>query len=106
MTSRRLGLPPEGGTLREIADVARRLAQGRSQAVTSVTLTANAATTVVSHPFLSEASVVLLSPRTASAAQEVGNGTIWISAKANGGVTLTHANNATADRTFDVSWIG
>ena len=37
---------------------------------------------------------------TANAAAEVGAGTIYVSAKAQGSFTVTHANSATADRTF------
>jgi hypothetical protein len=43
---------------------------------------------------------VLLTPTTAHAATEVGNGTLYVSAVANGSFTLAHANNNQADRTF------
>jgi hypothetical protein len=45
-------------------------------------------------------SYALLSPLTVHAAAELGNGTIYVSAVANGAFTLTHANNVQADRTF------
>ena len=42
----------------------------------------------------------LLTPIAAYVATEVGNGTMYVSAVANGSFTLTHANSATTARTF------
>ncbi len=68
----------------------------------SVTLTANQATTVVSNSDVRSGSRIILFPTTANAASEIGNGTIYISAKTTGtSFTITHANNGQADRTFD-----
>jgi hypothetical protein len=50
--------------------------------------------------------VVLLSPHTAHGAAELGNGTIFVSAVANGSFTLAHANNAQNDRTFGYVCLG
>jgi hypothetical protein len=71
----------------KIVRAVRELYEGRSNAVGSVTLTANAAST-------------LLTPATAHAAAELGNGTLYVGAVANGSFTLAHANNSQADRTF------
>ena len=38
--------------------------------------------------------------KTANAAAEIGNGTMYIGAVNNGAFVVTHANNAQADRTF------
>lgn len=76
------------------------LASGRSNAFGSVTLTVSAATTTVSDKNCSAESTPILAPTTANAAAEVGNGTIYISAVANGSFTITHANSATTGRTF------
>lgn len=79
----------------------RDLFEGRSNASGSFTCTQNAATTVVTAPNCSPGSVVLFSPTTANAAAELGAGTIYVSTKSQGSFTVTHANSATAGRTFD-----
>ena len=95
-----LVLAPDEKDTRKVATAINQLAQGRSNAVGTVTLVANAASTVVTAKNCGAGSVVLLSPLTAHAAAELGNGTIYVSAVANGAFTLTHANNAQTDRTF------
>lgn len=75
------------------------LTQGRSNAHGTVTLTANAASTAVTNANCSSSSCVKITPTTANAAAEIGNGTLYIVA-ANGSFTITHANNAQVDRSF------
>jgi hypothetical protein len=84
----------------KIVRAVRELFEGRSNAVGSVTLTANATSTTVTAANCGVGSTVLLTPTSAHAAAEVGNGTIYVSAVANGSFTLTHANNSQTDRTF------
>lgn len=78
----------------------QQLAAGRSNATGTVTLTTSAATTVVANANCAAASTPILTPTTANAATEVGNGTIYVSVVANGSFTITHANSATTARTF------
>ena len=78
----------------------RDLFAGRSNAVGTVTLTASVATTTVTAINCGLGSRVFLMPTTANASAEFGNGTIRISAVANGSFTITHANNAQTDRTL------
>lgn len=80
----------------------QQLAAGRSNAVGTVTLTTGAATTVVTTlPGLcSTGSTPILTPTTANAAAEVGNGTMYISSVGLNTFTVTHANSATTGRTF------
>lgn len=78
----------------------QELAAGRSNATGTVTLTTSTATTVVVNANCAEASTPILTPTTANASAEVGNGTIYISVVANGSFTITHANSATTVRTF------
>src|SRR5262249_22812519 len=66
----------------------RELFEGRRNTTGTVTLTANAASTVVAHVNFGSASVPHLTPRTANAAAEIGNGTLFVSARANGSFTL------------------
>ena len=86
--------------LKKINLALQQLAAGRSNAVGTVTLATGASTTVVSDPNCAAGTVPLLTPASANAAAEVGNGTMYVSAVANGSFTITHANSATAGRTF------
>lgn len=97
-------LLPEEKDIRRIVQSARELVEGRHNAFGSLTLTANAALTVVSHPNCGLDSVVLLSPRSANAAAAIP--TTWVSAVDRGSFTLSHANNAQVDRTFDYTVTG
>jgi hypothetical protein len=101
-----LVLAPDEKDARRISTAINQLAQGRSNAVGTVTLAAGVATTTVAAPNCGVGSVVLLSPLTAHAAAELGNGTIWVSAVANGSFTLAHANNAQTDRSFGFVAVG
>jgi hypothetical protein len=91
---------------RKVNTAINELAKGRSNAVGTVTLTANAASTMVAAQNCGGGSVVLLSPLTAHAGAELGNGTIFVSAVGNGAFTLTHANNAQNDRSFGYVCLG
>jgi hypothetical protein len=106
MTAGFPGLPVAGGDARQVAAVVNRVAQGKLNCTGSVTLAAGAAGTVVNDPRATAASVILLMPLTANAAAELGNGTVFVSARGKGSFTLTHANNAQSDRTFDFAVIG
>lgn len=88
------------GTLQDAIDGVHNLYRGRSMAVGSVTLTVNAATTTVTDASISADAKPQLTPTTANAAAEVGNGTMYVSAVAAGSFTITHANAATTGRTF------
>src|SRR5438477_6510123 len=78
----------------------RELFEGRRNTTGSLTLTASAASTIVKHLNFGIDSVPLLVPKSANAVAEMGNGPIYVSARANGSFTLTHANNAQIDRIF------
>ena len=81
----------------------QQLAAGRSNATGTVTLTTGAATTTVTPTqtgTIAAGSTPILTPTTANAAAEVGNGTMYVSAVTNGSFTITHANSATTGRTF------
>src|SRR3954454_370421 len=85
--------------LKKIILSVQQLAAGRSNATGIITLNALSATTVVdvtknpiATTIIAAGSVPILTPMTASAAAEVGNGTMYVSAVANGSFTITHAN--------------
>lgn len=95
-----LTLNPGEPILSRVVQVVRQLMEGKSNATGVVTLTANAGSTQVTAPTCGLSSVIFLSPTTAHASAEIGNGTIYVSGVALGAFTLTHANNAQVDRTF------
>jgi hypothetical protein len=100
------GFPSLAGTNpspREIMEVVNRINGGKMNAVTTVTLTANSATTAFTSPLLTVGSFVGFTPTTANAKTE---GTPYVTAKTTGACTLNHANNAQVDRTYDVLIIG
>jgi hypothetical protein len=86
------------------------LLQGKINAVSTVTLTANVATTTMTDARISSRSFISFQPTTANAAaalatlytsgQTGGTGTV------TGSVVINHANNAQTDRTFNVLIIG
>lgn len=91
---------------RRLAVAINGIIDGRLDAYGQVTLTANAASTVVTNDRVTDFSTINLTPVTANAAAELGAGGMYVSAKAIGSFTITHANNAQTDRTFDYSWSG
>ena len=84
----------------------RDLFEGRRNTTGTVTLAVGSATTTVSHINFGKDSVPILTPLHPNAAVEVGNGTIYVSARAQGSFTITHANSATASRTFGYTFDG
>jgi hypothetical protein len=90
----------------KIVRAVRELFEGRSNAVGTFTLSANAASTTVTAANCGAGSTVLLTPTSAHAATELGNGTMYVSAVANGSFTVAHANNSQTDRTFLYAALG
>lgn len=86
----------------------RALAAGRTNATGIVTLAAGVTTTTVPAPNCGTDSQVFLFPRTANAAAELGNGTIYVLA-ANvtaAQFVITHANAGSLDRTYSYVCLG
>jgi hypothetical protein len=92
--------------LARIVSVVRQLCQGRSNAVGTFTLAANAATTTVTAIDCATGSSVLAFPTTAHAGAELAAGGMYIGTVSNGSFVVTHANNAQTDRTFMYAAIG
>lgn len=112
-----LHLPPPAPSLtpsqmsaymRRIWDAMQPLRKGKTENVTELTLTANAATTVLNYKGLSPQSVIVFDPKTANAAAELAAGTMYVltANRANDQWTITHANNAQTDRDFQIAVIG
>jgi hypothetical protein len=94
--------------LKRIVMSLQQLAAGRSNSVGTVTLTQNAATTVVTTRTgtCAPGSVPILVPTTANAATEFGAGSLYISSVGVDTFTITHVNSATASRTFIYAMLG
>jgi hypothetical protein len=101
-----LQLSPSETQLYRVVNAVRQLMQGRSNAAGTVTLAPGAASTTVSAPNCAPSAQVFLFPRTAHAAAELAAGGCYVSAVGSGTFTLTHANNAQADRTFSYVCFG
>jgi len=96
--------------IRRAVSVMHNVQQGKLNISGSVTLTPNSSSTVItfSNGVLSNSNILIYVPTTANASAEIGAGTIYISSKDVPAktITLTHANNAQADRTFSYVLIG
>ena len=92
--------------LKKIVLALQQLAAGRSNAVGSITLATGASTTTVTTANCAAGSTPILTPASAAAEEEFGNGTLYVSAVANGSFTITHVNSATAGRTFLYAVLG
>jgi hypothetical protein len=82
------------------------LAQGRSNAVGSVTLRASQATTTVLAPNCGAGSKVFLFPETANAAAVVATTYILSANITPGQFVITHASDADTDQTFSYVCLG
>ena len=99
-------LPAAATNPREISQVVNGVLDGKLNSTGSFTCTASAASTSVTDYRAGKDSVILLMPTTSNAASEMGAGTIFVSARAKQSFTVTHANNAQTDRTFEYIIIG
>lgn len=89
---------------RQLARAVNGILQGKTNNVVQVTLTANATTTTVTDTRIGANTGLFFSPLTADAAGALSG--LYVSAQQNGSATLTHANTATTDRTFNVLLVG
>jgi hypothetical protein len=78
----------------------QQLYAGRSNAIGSVTLTADGTSTVVDAPNCAPQSAVFLFPKTANGAAALAAGTTFINSVGKQSFTISHANNAQTDRSF------
>jgi hypothetical protein len=92
--------------LKNIILAIQQLASGRSNAVGSVMLATGQSSTTVTTTNCAAGSVPILVPASVNAAAEISNGTIYVSAVANGAFTISHANSATTGRAFLYAVLG
>lgn len=84
--------------LQRHAESINGLIDGKLDVVGTLTLADGATSTVVSDNKFESNMVPVLIPTTANAAAALA--TTYLSARANGSFTLTHANDASTDKTF------
>lgn len=89
---------PDDTNLQRTVQAIKQLAQGRSNATGTFTLTAGATSTVVTGEYISSDSHIFFTPLTDNAAGAVA--TTYVALVGNKTFTITHANAATADRAF------
>lgn len=85
--------------VRRVSSSINLLYDGKTDAYGSVTLAQLSATTVVTDERVSAASIINFMPTTANAATEIA--TMYVSSRGDKTFTITHANNAQSDRTFE-----
>lgn len=96
--------PEEPGFVSRLFQMVENLLNGRSRNKGTVTLADGTTATVVDNPLFESHQTITFCPLTANAAAEVP--TLWVSARAKGQFTLTHANAVSTDRTFDYVFTG
>lgn len=94
------GLKQAGDSPEQVSKVVNTILAGKLNCTLAVTLTISVTTTTITDPRINSTSVILLMPKTAHAAAEIGNGTIYVSSVALGQAVITHASNTQADRSF------
>lgn len=94
--------------LTKVSTTLNEVLRGRLNVVGTFTLSSGATSSTLTDDRISLNSAIVLSPTTANAAAELGNGTLYISEanRNNGSVVITHANNAQTDRIFRFAIIG
>ena len=96
--------PATADLFRRIAYAVNALADGRLNAVGTVTLKASSATTTLKDKRIGANSNIFFTATTANAAAAVGG--LYVSATVKNEATLTHANNSQSDRTFSYVLLG
>lgn len=89
--------------LRQMSQVINEVQKGKTNNVNTITLTVSVTTTTITDSRISIQSVISLMPTTANSAAAV---TTTFIVPTTGSATITHANNAQADRTFFYSVVG
>ena len=101
--TRRLRLPQDGASARDIAVLVNQLLIGRINAFGEVTLNAGSTSTTIERPYVGTESAVLLMPKTANAATALS--TTYITCR-RGAFDINHVSNAQTDRTFNFAVLG
>lgn len=91
---------------RDVQTTMNSLLLGKINAVAEITLTPSASVSSLIDFRIHPNSTLLPMATTANAAVELASGTMYVSGISGNTATITHANNAQADRTFKFLIIG
>lgn len=98
-------LPDEKQHRRRLGQALQNAMAGKLNAVTQVTLAANATSTTLTDARIGANTFIGFTPTTLNAVTALTSG-LYVSAKQKGSATLTHASSTHTDQTFDVLLIG
>src|ERR1019366_8011515 len=98
LNPRFLGIKPPGEDPRGVADILRRLLNGKINTVGTVTLVANAGTTTLADVNIGGPSFIGLMPMTSNAATAWT--TLYFSPPTKQAVVINHTNDANVDKIF------
>lgn len=87
-----------------LADAINNILRGKTNNVSTFTLTDNSATSVLTDIRIGLNSMIMLQPTTANAAAELA--TLYFDTPNDGSITVNHANNSQTDRTYLYAIIG
>lgn len=99
-------LLPEETRIQRVVQAVIQLVMGRMNAVSQFTITINVGSTFVAWENCSTDSRIFIMPQTLAAAAALATTYIPTADIVQGGFTVRHANNATADRTFSFVCVG
>lgn len=99
-----LSMPDQAQHLRLISNVVNNTMDGKINATGNVTLTASATSTTLTDARIGANSVILFMPTTANGNTAKAN--LFVSTRASGSATLTHASSSNTDQTFSYCVFG
>ena len=99
-----LSMPDHGQHLRLVSGALNNTIDGKVNSTGSVTLTASATLTTLTDARIGINSIILFMPTTANASTAIAD--LYVSARADGSATLTHASSGNTDQTFGYTVFG
>ena len=91
--------------VRKVSLIVRELLQGKSNNVASVTLSADATSTVIADDRYSCDTIITLTPGSVSAAAALASGAVWTESH-KGEITIHHDSQPDSDRIFGAVFVG
>ncbi len=99
-----LSMPDHGQHLRLVSGALNNTIDGKVNSTGSITLTASATTSTLTDARIGANSIIFFMPTTANAL--TANANLYVSARADGSATLTHASSGNTDQTFGYAVFG
>jgi len=99
-----VSMPDSSQHLRLISNTVNNTLDGKLNSTGNVTLTASATSTTLTDARIGANSIILFMPTTANGNTAKAN--LFVSARADGTATLTHASSTNADQTFGYVVLG